>query len=154
MPNDNSYKYALVVIDVGSRLCDAVPLKTKSNIEIIQAFNIIYSRKNGKLKFPKRLEVDAGTEFKGSVKRFFDTAQPLPKTICPTCKSRLINQRGKAIKVCSTTAHLCDCLHRAVEMADCVVFLWCVFCTFHLCSRSSTTSASNNNFAGCCKTIV
>ena len=73
LPNDDGYKFLLVVVDVGSRLCDAVPLKTKSNMEIIQAFNIIYSRKNGKLKYPKRLEVDAGTEFKGSVKRFFDT---------------------------------------------------------------------------------
>jgi len=41
LPNDNGYKFLLVVVDVGSRLCDAVPLKTKSDMEIIQAFNTI-----------------------------------------------------------------------------------------------------------------
>src|SRR5690606_15135715 len=67
------YRYALVVVDVGSRFVDAVPIKTKSNDEIIKAFTTIYTRKNGKLKYPlRKLEVDAGAEFKGSVKRFFN----------------------------------------------------------------------------------
>ena len=30
LPNDNGYKYCLVVVDIGSRLTDAVPLKNKS----------------------------------------------------------------------------------------------------------------------------
>ena len=73
MPSDNGFKYALVVVDVGSRLCDAVPLKTKSHADIIKAFTTIYTRRDGKLKYPsKRLEVDAGSEFGGAVKRFFE----------------------------------------------------------------------------------
>src|SRR6185437_6395491 len=44
LPDDKGYKYALVVVDIGSRYCDAVPLKTKSNAEVIKAFNTIYTR--------------------------------------------------------------------------------------------------------------
>jgi len=72
LPDDKGYKYALVVVDIGSRYCDAVPLKTKSNAEVIKAFNTIYTRRNSKLKVPKRMEVDAGSEFKGAVKHWLE----------------------------------------------------------------------------------
>src|ERR1700679_2620804 len=38
LPNDNGYKYVLVVIDITTRLSDAVPLKTKNSTEVIKAF--------------------------------------------------------------------------------------------------------------------
>jgi len=68
LPNDNGYKYALVVVDIGSRIVDAEPLKTKQAEEIMKAFNEIFSRKPLQKK-PKIVEVDAGTEFKGDVKK-------------------------------------------------------------------------------------
>jgi hypothetical protein len=71
LPTDEGFKYLLVVVDIGSRLCDAVPLKTKEANEIIKAFETIYKRRNSKLKYPKNMEVDAGSEFKGNVKEYF-----------------------------------------------------------------------------------
>lgn len=72
LPNDNGYKYALVVVDIGTRYVDAVPLKSKTNNDVKNAFIKLYSKQGTKLKMPRRLEVDAGSEFKGDVKRYFD----------------------------------------------------------------------------------
>ena len=70
LPNDDGHKYALVVVDLSSKLCDAVPLKNKSSANVLEAFKQIYKR--GPLKYPKRIEVDPGTEFKGDVKEYFE----------------------------------------------------------------------------------
>lgn len=71
LPDDNGYKYALVVVDLGSRLTDAEPLKNKDADTVRDAFKTIYKR--GILKIPKRLEVDPGGEFKGATKRYFES---------------------------------------------------------------------------------
>ena len=65
-----TYKYALTVIDVASRLKEAEPLTTKNSDEVAAAFERIYKR--SKLKFPKLLQVDSGTEFKGAVSKLFE----------------------------------------------------------------------------------
>jgi len=70
LPNDNGYKYALTVVDVGSRLTDAEPIKDKTAKTIINAFKSIYSRDY--LNFPKVIQTDSGTEFKGDLKKFFE----------------------------------------------------------------------------------
>lgn len=71
LPDDEGYKYALVVTDTGSRVTDAEPLKSKKAEAIIKAFKAIYKRKI--LKMPTEgIEVDAGSEFKGSVKKYFE----------------------------------------------------------------------------------
>ena len=44
LPNDNGYKYLLVVVDIGSRLTDVEPLKEKSASEVKKAFEKIYER--------------------------------------------------------------------------------------------------------------
>lgn len=67
LPDDKNYKYSLVVVDLGDRKTDAVPLKTKQAPEIISAFNLIYKR--GILTLPDVLTTDAGSEFKGDVKK-------------------------------------------------------------------------------------
>ena len=69
LPSDNGYKYALVVVDLSSRLFDAEPIKNKNSGSVLKAFKKIYSRKI--LNVPKRLEVDAGNEFMGDVKKYF-----------------------------------------------------------------------------------
>lgn len=73
LPRDpNGAKYALVVVDLGSGQCDAEPLKTKKQGEVLDAFKTIYSRNY--LDTPKALlQVDSGTEFKGSVERWFSS---------------------------------------------------------------------------------
>ena len=70
LPHDDGFKYALIVVDLGSRLTDAVPLKDKKSESVKKAFQEIYKR--GILKIPKRMEVDPGAEFKGEVKDYFD----------------------------------------------------------------------------------
>lgn len=70
LPNDNSYRYCLVVVDIGSGICDAEPLKTKKQSEVLKAFQAIYARDN--LDIPKAiLQIDNGTEFNGVVAKYF-----------------------------------------------------------------------------------
>src|SRR5574338_475938 len=69
LPDDNGYKYSLVVVDLGSRLTDAEPIKDKKSKNLIKAIQKIYDR--GILSIPKRLEVDAGLEFKGDLSKWF-----------------------------------------------------------------------------------
>lgn len=71
LPEDNGYKYALVVVDVGSRLIDARPLKTKESDEVLEAFKKIYSGQI--LKPPTNvISVDSGHEFLSGVKNYFE----------------------------------------------------------------------------------
>ena len=69
LPSDNGFKYALVVVDDHSKKCDAVPLRSKDNEAVLKAIIKIYNR--GILKYPKVLEIDSGSEFKGSFKLHF-----------------------------------------------------------------------------------
>ena len=63
------YKYALTVIDLASRYKDAEPLSEKSANAVTDALIKIYRR--GPLRFPKFVQVDSGTEFKGPVTQLF-----------------------------------------------------------------------------------
>lgn len=58
------YKYCLTVVDVASRYKAAEPLTTKNSTEAAEAFKRIY--KTGPLTWPKLLQVDSGSEFKGA----------------------------------------------------------------------------------------
>ena len=69
LPSDNGFKYALVVVDDHSKKCDAVPLRSKTTDVVLKAIIKIYNR--GILKYPKVLEIDSGSEFKGSFKLHF-----------------------------------------------------------------------------------
>lgn len=71
LPNDHGYKYALVVTDLATRATDIAPLKTKDSGEVAKAFKTIYKRKV--LDTPSVMQVDAGSEFAGEVKRYFDS---------------------------------------------------------------------------------
>lgn len=67
LPTDTSSKnekYALVVVDVGSRLVDAEPMKQHSASEVIKALTTIYKRKI--LSKPEKMYFDSGSEFKGA----------------------------------------------------------------------------------------
>lgn len=71
MPDDAGYKYALTVVDDGSRKIDLEPLKNKDSENVLKAFKEIFKRRY--VSMPKyRLEVDAGSEFKGKVKEYFE----------------------------------------------------------------------------------
>lgn len=70
LPDDNGFKYALVVTDIATRISDAEPLKSKNSDDVKKAFKKIYDREI--LKLPYRIDLDSGTEFKSSVKKYFE----------------------------------------------------------------------------------
>ena len=70
LPDDDGYRYLLVVVDAATRLTDAEPLKSKDSKAALKAVQTIFKRKV--LKMPKRLEVDPGSEFKGDFRTYFD----------------------------------------------------------------------------------
>jgi transposase InsO family protein len=70
MPNDDGYKYALVIVDIYDRKTDAEPIKDKTTKSVLDAFKKIYERHI--LKIPKWLHVDAGSEFKSDVKKWLE----------------------------------------------------------------------------------
>ena len=70
LPHDRGNKYALVVVDIGSRAVDAEPMKNKTQVATRNAFQKIYSRDI--LDLPTALlQVDDGAEFKGACAKYF-----------------------------------------------------------------------------------
>ena len=53
MPNDQGYKYILVVVDIATNKTDAEPLKDKNANNVLNGIKKIYQR--GILKKPKKL---------------------------------------------------------------------------------------------------
>ncbi len=70
VPEDKGYKYILSMIDVGSRKVALSKLKTKTPREVLQATKRIY---NKKFSLPVRVSCDAGSEFKGVFKAWFES---------------------------------------------------------------------------------
>ena len=68
LPHDTvrrkTYKYALTLVDVGTRYKEAEPLTSKDSKEVAAAFEKIYKRH---LNYPKLLQVDPGREFMSAV---------------------------------------------------------------------------------------
>ena len=69
LPDDNGYKYLLVVGDVATHKIDCEPLKTRDSITVRDALKKIYARKI--IKRPLTLEVDDGSEFKLAFKHYW-----------------------------------------------------------------------------------
>lgn len=81
LPNDDGYKYLLVVVDVATRLTDAYPMKFKNQQSVIAGFTKIYSRplppkkrkgnplKERILSKPIAMQTDDGAEFTGKEPR-------------------------------------------------------------------------------------
>ena len=44
LPNDDGFKYCLAVVDIGSRLFDAVPLKDRTSKAVLDGFKILYKQ--------------------------------------------------------------------------------------------------------------
>jgi len=68
LPHDDDFKYALVVVDLGSGMSDGRALKSKEAKEMISAFKSIYRGKI--LRKPEWIGINAGTEFRGDVEKF------------------------------------------------------------------------------------
>ena len=66
---NKTYRYALTLVDVGTRYKEAEPLTSKDSKEVAKAFEKIYSRH---LKYPRLLQVDPGREFMGVVSQLME----------------------------------------------------------------------------------
>jgi transposase InsO family protein len=63
LPNDNGYKYSLVVVDTYDRSMDAEPMKSTTSLEAVKAMKAIFKRKY--LNPPiLMIQTDNGSEFK------------------------------------------------------------------------------------------
>lgn len=82
LPQDGHYDRALVVTDVATRKVDAQPLPNKTSAAVLKGIQAIYSRDI--LKEPTYMIVtDAGTEFQGAFKQYFNENDILIKTADP-----------------------------------------------------------------------
>ena len=71
LPHDTvggrTYKYALTIVDVASRYKEAQALTDKTSTQTAKAMEFIYKR--SPLNWPKLLQADAGSEFRGAVEK-------------------------------------------------------------------------------------
>lgn len=102
LPDDNGYRYALVIVDDATRITDAEPLKSKTNDELIAAFENIYGRKI--LKLPQKIEVDPGSEFKGSVAKWFKDKHVMIR-VGKTARHRQQGLVERRIQIIGTAIH-------------------------------------------------
>ena len=78
LPDDNGYKYLLVVIDVYDNGMDAYPFKNsplskEGQSDVLKGFQHIYEKKNPYLLFPEILTMDKGVEFNNAeIKKYFN----------------------------------------------------------------------------------
>ena len=68
----NTYKYLLSGVDIASRYRVARPLTTKKSSEVAFVLGAIYRKKAGAFKYPKVLQIDNSSEFKGEVMKLFE----------------------------------------------------------------------------------
>ena len=72
MPEDDGFKYLLLICDVATNKVDGKPLKTKDSKNVLD--NVLEIYKNSKyLKTPKNIQVDDGSEFKGEFSKYFNS---------------------------------------------------------------------------------
>lgn len=70
LPDDNGFKYLLVVVDVATRRADVEPLKDITTKDTMEGIKKIYKRKI--LNKPNMIQVDNGGEFKGDFLKWFN----------------------------------------------------------------------------------
>ena len=71
LPNDNSYKYLLCVVDLNDNAYDCEPLKNRDTKTVKKAFQSIFSRRFIKMPM-NEIQVDGGAEFKQEVTQYFN----------------------------------------------------------------------------------
>ena len=69
LPDDDGFRFCLVVVDIATNKCDAVAIKVIDSKTVLKAIVSIYKR--GILKMPKELITDKGSEFNGDFAKYF-----------------------------------------------------------------------------------
>jgi len=77
--HNSYYKYILTIIDVFSKVAYAVPLKTKQSAEVAAAFDKVIAEMP---ITPRKLMVDAGTEFSGASNAIYNVIVKKYKVFC------------------------------------------------------------------------
>ena len=69
LPEDAGKKYALTLIDIGTRYKEAEPVRDKTTAAVLAALTKIYKPSRSPLRWPGILHVDSGKEFMGAFAR-------------------------------------------------------------------------------------
>jgi transposase InsO family protein len=64
MPEDKGFKYILTVVDVASRIIDAIPLKGRESQDVVEGFEQIKKHKHIDMDKVTSIYTDPGSEFK------------------------------------------------------------------------------------------
>jgi hypothetical protein len=88
LPNDNGYKYLLVVVDVATHEIDFEPTKDKKSSTMLKAIQKIFTRKYIKLPYAT-IQTDNGSEFKKEFHEFFYDNNIIHKTASPYRHSQM-----------------------------------------------------------------
>ena len=81
LPNDDGYKYCLVVCDVATAKTDAEPLKGRTALNVLDAIKKIYARDI--LDEPDKIIVDSGPEFQKGFAAYFHANKIMLKKALP-----------------------------------------------------------------------
>ena len=84
---DNKHRYALVVIDMSTRLIDSEPLKNKDSKSVVDAIKKIYKRNI--LNMPSQIDSDSGSEFKGDFHQYLKQHNIKHKVALPNRHSQV-----------------------------------------------------------------
>ncbi len=84
---DNKERYALVCIDMTSRMIDAEPLKNEDSSSVVLGLKRIYKRKL--LNKPNQIDTDSGSEFKGAFYTYLMSNNIKHKVALPNRHSQL-----------------------------------------------------------------
>ena len=97
MPSDKGYKYLLVLVDVITGITQAEPMKTHSSVSVLKGFKEIFK----KMKLPSIIQVDAGTEFKGVVEKYFKENNVLIRVgdVGRSRQQAMVESRNKTIAI-------------------------------------------------------
>jgi hypothetical protein len=94
MPDDDGYKYVLVVVDTADGRTDGVALKNKDNKTVIDAFKKAFK----KLGVPNAIQVDSGSEFRGLTANYFKQ-EDIPVKISLVGRSRQMSYAENRNKI-------------------------------------------------------
>jgi hypothetical protein len=103
LPDDDGYKFCLVVCDIATSLMDAEPLKKIDSKTVLSAIKKIYKR--GILKTPTELITDAGAEFKGEFANYFKENKIFQKNAI-TGRHRQVACVEKKNQILGTVLHM------------------------------------------------
>lgn len=91
---NDGYKYLLTVIDVFSKYAWVIPIKNKTNSNIIEAFSKIFSQRK-----PNKIHTDKGTEFIGKeTQKYFEKNNISFYSLNSEMKAAIIERFNRTLK--------------------------------------------------------